>query len=79
MQEFKKPMDLGTQGRAPSLKPAVTSTSFPSSGLAMERGRKMRRKMGEKRELLSEAAAGRDLEHPKSLILWDRAELALPP
>ena len=42
-------------------------------------GRKMRRRMGEKRELLSEAAAGRDLEHPKSLILWDRAELALPP
>ncbi|KAL6279337.1 hypothetical protein ACE6H2_016218 [Prunus campanulata] len=56
-----------------------TSAFFPSSGLAMERGRKMRKKMGEKGELLSEAAAGRSLEHPKSLILWDMVELALPP
>ncbi|PQQ13339.1 hypothetical protein Pyn_05483 [Prunus yedoensis var. nudiflora] len=49
----------------PSLKPAGTSTSFPSSDLAMERGIKKRKKMGEKGKLPSEAAAGRSLELPK--------------
>ncbi|PQM34653.1 hypothetical protein Pyn_06562 [Prunus yedoensis var. nudiflora] len=67
------------QGRMPPLKPTGTVTFFPSSDLAMERGRKRRKKMGEKGKLPSEAAAGRSLEHPKSLILWDWAELTLPP
>ncbi|PQQ16245.1 hypothetical protein Pyn_00821 [Prunus yedoensis var. nudiflora] len=36
----------------------------------MDRGRKGGKKMVEKVELPSEAAAGRGLEHTKSLILW---------
>ena len=78
-KKFKKPRDFGMQGRMPSLKPTGTATFFPSSDWAMEGGRKRRKKMGEKGKLLSEAVAGRSLEHPKSLILWDWAELTLPP
>ncbi|KAL6283888.1 hypothetical protein ACE6H2_014817 [Prunus campanulata] len=72
---------LGASGLKPIfLGPNMgTATFFPSSDLAMERGRKRRKRMGEKGKLLSEAAAGRSLEHPKSLILWDWAELTLPP
>ncbi|PQQ13987.1 hypothetical protein Pyn_39425 [Prunus yedoensis var. nudiflora] len=51
----------------PPLKPTGTATFFPSSDLAMERGRKRGKKMSEKGKLPSEAAAGRSLEHPKSL------------
>ncbi|PQQ07866.1 hypothetical protein Pyn_21627 [Prunus yedoensis var. nudiflora] len=36
----------------------------------MERGRKREKKIAEKVELPSEAAAGRGLEHTKSLISW---------
>ncbi|PQQ07734.1 hypothetical protein Pyn_30567 [Prunus yedoensis var. nudiflora] len=71
-------MDISTQGRMPSLKPAGAPTFFPSSDLAMKRGRKRRKEMGEKGKFPSEAAAGRSLEHPKSLILWDLTELTLP-
>ncbi|KAL6279387.1 hypothetical protein ACE6H2_016268 [Prunus campanulata] len=78
-KEFKKPRDFGTQGRMPSLKPTGAPTFFPLSDLAMEIGRKRRKKMGEKGKFPSEAAAGRSLKHPKSLILWDWAELTLPP
>ncbi|PQP93324.1 hypothetical protein Pyn_20829 [Prunus yedoensis var. nudiflora] len=75
---FKEPKDISTQGGMPFLKPAGAPTFFPSSDLAMEGGRKRRKKMGEKGKLPSEAAAGRSLEHPKPLILWDwtRADLA---
>ncbi|PQM41802.1 hypothetical protein Pyn_09334 [Prunus yedoensis var. nudiflora] len=76
---FKEPRDISRQGRMPSLKPAGAPTFCPSSELAMERGRKRRKKMGEKGKFPSEAAARRSLEHPKSLILWDWAELTLPP
>ncbi|KAL6279282.1 hypothetical protein ACE6H2_016163 [Prunus campanulata] len=69
-------MEVSGRLGASRLKPIFLG---PNMGLAMERGRKMRKKMGEKGELLSEAAAGRGLEHPKSLILGDWIELTLPP
>ncbi|PQM42432.1 hypothetical protein Pyn_31637 [Prunus yedoensis var. nudiflora] len=76
---IQEPRDFGMQGRMPPLKPTGIVTFFPSSDLAMERGRKRRKKMGEKGKLPSEAAAGRGLEHPKSLILGDWTRLTLPP
>ena len=67
---MQKPRDFGMQGRMPPLKPTGTATSFPSSDSAMDKGRKGGKKMAKKVEFPSEVAAGRGLEHTKSLILW---------
>ncbi|KAL6281504.1 hypothetical protein ACE6H2_018385 [Prunus campanulata] len=69
-------MEVSGRLGASGLKPIFLG---PNIDLAMKRGRKRRKEMGEKGKLPSEAAAGRSLEHPKSLILWDWAELTLPP
>ncbi|PQQ03712.1 hypothetical protein Pyn_29359 [Prunus yedoensis var. nudiflora] len=79
VKAFKRPRDIGTQGRIPSLELACTTIFFPSADLAMERGRKKGKKMGENGSSPLKQPLEEALSSQKSLILWDWAELILPP
>ncbi|PQP97188.1 hypothetical protein Pyn_37784 [Prunus yedoensis var. nudiflora] len=74
-KSFKEPRDISTQGGMPSLEPAYKPIFFPSSNLAMEKGRKKIKKMGENRGSPLKQPREEALSPQKSLILWDWAEL----
>ncbi|PQP93500.1 hypothetical protein Pyn_19681 [Prunus yedoensis var. nudiflora] len=63
------------QGRMLFLKPAGAPVLFPSSDLAMKRGGKKRKKMGENGSSPLKQPPEEAWSSQKSLILWDWAEL----
>ncbi|PQQ07624.1 hypothetical protein Pyn_10134 [Prunus yedoensis var. nudiflora] len=75
VKAFKRPRDIGTQGRMPSLESTCIPIFFPPSDLAMERGRKKRKKRGENRSSPLKQPREETLSSQNSLILWDWAEL----